>query len=171
MEIVRKSTKLFSRRLLKSVVVYGRHINHFSASVLNDNRLKFKFQLRQLSSTVSLFSKTIIPQQKMSKIDSPEFRSLFTPELETLVNLFEENGHELRIAGGAVRDLILGKLPHDVDFATTATPAEMKSLFGKHQIRMINNKGESHGTITCRINDKVCILVLTSKDSARMHLF
>lgn len=95
---------------------------------------------------------------KMTKIDSREFQTLFTPELKLLVGLFETNGHELRIAGGAVRDLLLWQVPHDVDFATTATPTEMKEIFGKEHIRMINNKGESHGTITCRINDKVKVM-------------
>ena len=94
--------------------------------------------------------------QKM-KIDSPEFHQLFTPELNTLVELFHKNGFELRIAGGAVRDLLMDKVPNDVDFATTATPSQMKDLFEKEEIRMINNKGEKHGTITARINDKVNI--------------
>lgn len=59
--------------------------------------------------------------------------------------------HELRIAGGAVRDLLSGKRPEDVDFATTATPEEMKMMFQSAGIRMINNKGEKHGTITARV--------------------
>lgn len=65
--------------------------------------------------------------------------------------LFEKNRFELRIAGGAVRDLLSGKRPEDVDFATTATPEEMKDMFQSAGIRMINNKGETHGTITARV--------------------
>lgn len=65
--------------------------------------------------------------------------------------VFEKHQHELRIAGGAVRDLLSGKRPEDVDFATTATPEEMKEMFQKAGIRMINNKGEKHGTITARV--------------------
>jgi len=61
---------------------------------------------------------------------------------------------EIRIAGGAVRDLLRGLVPADVDFATTATPTEMKEMFNKANIRMINELGEKHGTITARINDK-----------------
>ncbi|KAK7488682.1 hypothetical protein BaRGS_00020135 [Batillaria attramentaria] len=88
------------------------------------------------------------------KIDTPEFHKLFTPELKQLKTLFDKYDFELRIAGGAVRDLLTGKTPHDLDFATTATPAQMKEMFEKESIRMINNKGEKHGTITARINDK-----------------
>lgn len=65
--------------------------------------------------------------------------------------LFEKHQFELRIAGGAVRDLLSGKRPEDVDFATTATPEEMKDMFQSAGIRMINNKGEMHGTITARV--------------------
>ena len=89
------------------------------------------------------------------KLDIPQFKSLFTPELTRLVSIFKKHDHELRIAGGAVRDLLMGIEPHDIDFATTATPDEMKELFELEGIRMINNRGEKHGTITARINDKV----------------
>lgn len=50
-----------------------------------------------------------------------------------------------------MRDLLSGKRPEDVDFATTATPEEMKRMFQAAGIRMINNKGEKHGTITARV--------------------
>lgn len=50
-----------------------------------------------------------------------------------------------------MRDLLNGKQPEDVDFATTATPDHMKELFQTAGIRMINNKGEKHGTITARV--------------------
>lgn len=90
----------------------------------------------------------------MMKLDSPEFQALFTPELKNLVEVFNKYGYELRIAGGAVRDLLMHLKPHDVDFASTATPAQMKEMFTKEEIRMLNMKGESHGTITARLNDK-----------------
>ncbi|KRT82923.1 hypothetical protein AMK59_4840 [Oryctes borbonicus] len=48
----------------------------------------------------------------------------------------------------------MGLTPKDLDFATTATPEKMKQMFEKENIRMINAKGEKHGTITPRINDK-----------------
>jgi poly(A) polymerase len=38
-------------------------------------------------------------------------------------------GHEAYFAGGAVRDLLLGKVPHDVDIATAAVPDEVQKLF------------------------------------------
>ncbi|XP_031327539.1 CCA tRNA nucleotidyltransferase 1, mitochondrial [Photinus pyralis] len=88
------------------------------------------------------------------KLDTPEYKSIFTDELISLVNIFKQYGYELRVAGGAVRDLLMGKKPKDLDFATTATPDQMKEMFTTENVRMINTKGEKHGTITPRINDK-----------------
>ena len=85
---------------------------------------------------------------------SNEFTSIMTSDLKYLFEVFRNNAFELRIAGGAVRDLLMGKVPHDIDFATTATPDQMKEMFGKENIRMINTNGEKHGTITVRLNDK-----------------
>jgi tRNA nucleotidyltransferase (CCA-adding enzyme) len=87
------------------------------------------------------------------KIDTPEFQEILTADLKYLFLLFKKYSHELRIAGGAVRDLLMGKKPHDIDFATTATPDQMKEIFVKENIRMLNMNGEKHGTITVRLND------------------
>lgn len=95
------------------------------------------------------------------KLESPEFQSIFTPELITLAELFKKYNYELRIAGGAVRDLLMNKVPEDIDFATTARPDEMMAMFTREQVRMINRKGETHGTVTPRINDKTNYEVTT----------
>uniref|UniRef100_A0A6V7KST5 Poly A polymerase head domain-containing protein n=1 Tax=Bracon brevicornis TaxID=1563983 RepID=A0A6V7KST5_9HYME len=90
----------------------------------------------------------------ITKLNTPEFKSIFSPELNSLTSLFNKYNYEIRIAGGAVRDLLMEKIPKDIDFATTATPDEMKNMFTIEKIRMLNLKGEKHGTITARINDK-----------------
>uniref|UniRef100_A0A1I8F5R0 PolyA_pol domain-containing protein n=1 Tax=Macrostomum lignano TaxID=282301 RepID=A0A1I8F5R0_9PLAT len=61
------------------------------------------------------------------------FKSLFTPNLQQLSSIFAKHGFELRLAGGAVRDLLMSKTPHDLDFATTATPEEMVSHHTAHR--------------------------------------
>ncbi|KAH8382008.1 hypothetical protein KR009_001348 [Drosophila setifemur] len=101
------------------------------------------------------------------KVDSPEFQSIFTPELKALVALFNKYDYELRIAGGAVRDVLMKKSPKDIDFATTATPDQMKAMFEKEEVRMINANGEKHGTITPRINDKENFEVTTLRIDVR----
>lgn len=48
----------------------------------------------------------------------------------------------------------MGIKPADVDFATNATPQQMIDMFTTEGIRMINTRGELHGTVTARINDE-----------------
>lgn len=88
---------------------------------------------------------------EVGKMSSQEFESILTPEIKTLSSAFAEEGYELRIVGGAVRDLLSGKAPKDVDLSTNATPDEMMELFNKHQIRYIET-GLQHGTLTAHIN-------------------
>jgi len=83
----------------------------------------------------------------------PAFKKMLTPELVSLVSYFDKHGHQIRIAGGAVRDLVSGAVDtiHDVDLATTATPDEMIAMFEQEQVRTINEQGVKHGTVTARI--------------------
>lgn len=101
------------------------------------------------------------------KLDSPEFKSIWTPELTFLFELFKKHNYEMRIAGGAVRDLLMNIAPKDVDMATVATPDQMKELFEGEGIRMLNRNGEKHGTITVRINDKENFEVTTLRIDVR----
>ena len=87
------------------------------------------------------------------KLDSEEFKQILTAGVVSLGNLFHKNGFELRIVGGAVRDLMLGKLPKDTDLASDATPDEMVEMFEKGNIKYIPT-GLQHGTITAVINDE-----------------
>ena len=91
-------------------------------------------------------------------INTQVFNELISrKEVEALADVFRRHHYELRIAGGAVRDFLhpSGNVtPNDVDFATDATPSQMKDMFTKENIRMINVEGgEKHGTITARIMD------------------
>ncbi|XP_074032127.1 CCA tRNA nucleotidyltransferase 1, mitochondrial [Leptinotarsa decemlineata] len=107
---------------------------------------------------ISFLKKMALPMSRenpvIMKLDTPEFHSIFNDELRSLVSIFKEYGYEIRIAGGAVRDLLMGMKPKDLDFATTATPSQMKEMFTAENVRLINMNGEKHGTITPRINDK-----------------
>jgi tRNA nucleotidyltransferase (CCA-adding enzyme) len=46
-----------------------------------------------------------------------------------IINKFQKKGYEIYIVGGAVRDIIMGKLVYDWDFTTNATPEEILNLF------------------------------------------
>jgi poly(A) polymerase len=45
-----------------------------------------------------------------------------------------EQGHEAYIVGGAVRDLLLGRIPKDFDIATDASPSRVKRLFRNSRV-------------------------------------
>ena len=92
---------------------------------------------------------------KTYQIEPKLMEKIVTDELKTLVAIFVKHQYQIRIAGGAVRDLLSGeKIPDDVDLATTATPTEMKKMFAEENIRTFNEQGEKHGTVTTRINEK-----------------
>ena len=43
-------------------------------------------------------------------------KSIITPAIKKLDKIFKDNDYEVRIVGGAVRDIALGKEPKDIDF-------------------------------------------------------
>ena len=74
---------------------------------------------------------------------SPSFQAIFSDDVRKLQDIFKRSGHEIRyvvgspikyyfsiillaslhrLAGGPARDILGGKEPNDLDFATTATP-------------------------------------------------
>lgn len=113
------------------------------------NSFTNKFQLRfQTNVTNSL--------PKIYKTKNTEtFKKILTPELIYLNEVFKKYNYELKISGGAVRDLTLDQVPHDIDMATNALPNQMLEMFKKENIRVINLNGIKHGTVPVRIHDKV----------------
>jgi len=49
-------------------------------------------------------------------------------EVNAILNKFKENKFEIYIVGGAVRDLLMGKIIYDWDFTTNATPEEILKI-------------------------------------------
>ena len=72
-----------------------------------------------------------------------------------ILDRLKSEGYSAYIAGGAVRDLIMGKTPHDYDIATNAHPEEIKSIFAK-----TIDTGIKHGTVTV-IENKTAYEVTT----------
>lgn len=73
------------------------------------------------------------------KIKTPEFEALMTPELKKVGSLYKTNGYDLRIVGGAVRDLMLGKTPKDIDLASDATPVQSIAMLMDIKIETIQH--------------------------------
>ena len=53
-------------------------------------------------------------------------------KVKDMMAVFEKNGGEIYIVGGAVRDLLLGRRVKDWDFTTNFTPERMKKMFVKN---------------------------------------
>ena len=72
-----------------------------------------------------------------------------------ILDRLKSEGYSAYVAGGAVRDLIMGKTPHDYDIATNARPENIKSMFEK-----TIDTGIKHGTVTV-IENKTAYEVTT----------
>ena len=90
---------------------------------------------------------------ELENVNTPALDQVMNPALKQLEKVFTSGKHDIRIVGGAVRDIALGKVPKDIDLATDATPDEMQKMFDNAGIRHIPS-GIEHGTITAVINDE-----------------
>ena len=71
-------------------------------------------------------------------------KPLKIPEpLKKMNAVFQDNGFEAHLVGGAVRDMIRGKAASDWDLATNAPPQQVAKMF-----RRVIPTGIAHGTVT-----------------------
>jgi|LSQX01.2.fsa_nt_gb tRNA nucleotidyltransferase (CCA-adding enzyme) len=84
-------------------------------------------------------------------------------EIQFVLNWVEERGYEAYVVGGCVRDLIMGRVPHDWDIATSAKPEQIQLIFdGYPQVL----DGLKHGTVTVIVN-KMPIEITTFRIDGR----
>ncbi|GAA1828652.1 poly(A) polymerase [Microlunatus capsulatus] len=74
------------------------------------------------------------------------------PVAGRLGRLFADAGHELYLVGGSVRDALLGRLGHDLDFTTSARPDDVEALLRRFS-RAVWTIGKEFGTIGCKVED------------------
>ncbi len=74
------------------------------------------------------------------------------PVVDRLGVLFTRAGHELYLVGGSVRDALLGRLGHDLDFTTSARPDEIERLLRAFS-RSVWTIGKAFGTIGCKVSE------------------
>ena len=72
-----------------------------------------------------------------------------TNDMRIIFDTLNNAGYECFIVGGCVRDFLLNKIPHDIDFTTNATPDEIKECFKNFNVI---ETGIQHGTLTVVIN-------------------
>jgi len=69
------------------------------------------------------------------------------PILKEIASIFTNNGKEIYLVGGAVRDMLLGKKIHDWDLTTNALPEEVTEIIRRAGGKVIPT-GIKHGTVT-----------------------
>lgn len=70
---------------------------------------------------------------------------------QRLLSILEKAGFEAYIVGGAVRDILLGKEPHDIDIVTKAKPEEVQEILRKNGIYCTDLVGKSFGVVVAKI--------------------
>ena len=66
-----------------------------------------------------------------------------------MIEIFESNGFEAYLVGGAVRDMLMKKEPHDWEVTTNAKPEQVIAIF-----RKVIPTGIAHGTVTVHFMGK-----------------
>lgn len=70
---------------------------------------------------------------------------------QAVLRMLNDAGFEAYIVGGAVRDVVMGREPHDFDIATSATPKEIVEVMRSNAVTTVD-MAQKHGTITAVIN-------------------
>ena len=70
-----------------------------------------------------------MPTTVLSRDDHPISRTMISPRALTVLYRLQDKGFTAYLAGGCVRDLLLGKEPKDFDVVTDATPNQVKRAF------------------------------------------
>jgi poly(A) polymerase len=73
--------------------------------------------------------------------------------LARLLAVLDRDGEEARVIGGAVRDALIGRTPHEVDVATTALPDEVIRRTEAAGFKAVPT-GIDHGTVTVVIESR-----------------
>ncbi len=74
------------------------------------------------------------------------------PSIGLLADAFAAAGHELHLVGGSVRDALIGRLGHDLDFTTSARPDDIEALL-RTLTRATWDMGRAFGTIGGRVRE------------------
>jgi poly(A) polymerase len=76
-----------------------------------------------------------------------------------VVRRLQRAGHVALFAGGCVRDMVMGKRPHDYDIATSATPPQVLELFRRTQ-----KVGAKFGVVLVRLGTHAIEVATFRKD-------
>lgn len=70
---------------------------------------------------------------------------VYPKHIDEIIRRLEESGESAYVVGGSLRDMLLGKQPHDYDVTTSALPEKTLDVFSD---RRVIETGIKHGTVT-----------------------
>lgn len=79
-----------------------------------------------------------VDESVMDRVDSAAF---------AVLSALEEEGEEAFLVGGCVRDLLMGKIPHDWDITTSAHPDDILRAAAKRGWKAVDGGGRRFGTV------------------------
>ena len=72
---------------------------------------------------------------------------VYPREVRMAMEILENNGYEAYLVGGCLRNILMGKEPHDWDMTTSALPLDCAKIFSAEGHHVIET-GIKHGTVT-----------------------
>lgn len=78
-------------------------------------------------------------------------RIILPKKVRSIISVLNHEGFSAHVVGGCVRDLVMGKEPHDWDITTSARPEQVKELF-----EVTLDTGLKHGTVTVNFEGQLC---------------
>lgn len=86
----------------------------------------------------------------------------FSKASVTVLERLEDSGYKAYLVGGCLRDMMMGRQPHDFDIATSAEPETVMSIFSDFEVIPT---GIKHGTVTVMIDGEPIEITTFRKDS------
>lgn len=83
---------------------------------------------------------------KVAKMDPQLVDHVIDPHTREVMRLLNKHGIEFRIVGGAIRNMLMGKMPRDIDLVVDADPAHIIYILDSANIAQ-DLGGISHGTV------------------------
>lgn len=86
----------------------------------------------------------------------------FSKASVTVLERLEDSEHKAYLVGGCLRDMMMGREPHDFDIATSAEPETVMSIFSDFEVIPT---GIKHGTVTVMVDGEPIEITTFRKDS------
>ena len=75
--------------------------------------------------------------------------------VKSIMAALRASGYKSFVVGGAVRDMLLGQVPHDFDVATDARPEQVVAALRAAGIKEAGEVGKSFGVVLARLEDRI----------------